>query len=64
VKKTYLVVGDSIVHGFAKGSTFTADLEPHEEALLIQGGHVVVKDSKKYETAAVVEPVETATEKP
>jgi len=51
-KKTYEVVGDSIVHGFKKGETFVADLSETAEKALIDGGHVIVQK------------IETAVEKP
>lgn len=46
-KKTYEVVGESIVHGFEKGETFVADLAEHDEKLLVDGGHVIVADVEK-----------------
>lgn len=42
MKKTYKVVGDLIVHGHAKGETFSMELPEHAEALLIESGHVQV----------------------
>ena len=52
-KKTYEVVGDAVVHGCRKGETFEASLAAHEEALLVEAGHVVVAKAKKAEAVAV-----------
>lgn len=37
---TYKVIGPCKVHGHAPGETFTADLNPEAEALLIESGHI------------------------
>lgn len=42
MEKTYRVTGGRRVRGTDPGGTFTADLLPHEEAALIQGGHIQV----------------------
>lgn len=50
--KTYEVVGDAIVHGFRKGETFVAELAAHEEALLVEAGHIRRKRSAPVEPEA------------
>jgi hypothetical protein len=37
---SYQVIGPCRVHGHAPGETFTADLKPEAEALLIESGHI------------------------
>lgn len=44
VPRSYLVVGDSIVHDTPPGSTFTAALTAGVEALLVAGGHITRAD--------------------
>lgn len=46
MKKTALVVGDSIVHGHKKGEKLTADLAEHEWDLLEAGGHIKFEPAK------------------
>ena len=66
MKQKFEVVGDSIVHGFKKGQSFTADLGDDAVRYLIEGGHIVIAKAakkKRYETAAIADEVETAVEK-
>lgn len=46
-KKTYRVVGDSLVAGHVKGQTFEFEYTPEQEQALIDGGHVQVVPEKK-----------------
>lgn len=47
VKRTYKVTGAHPVHGTAPGETFTAALNPEQEALLLDGGHISLVEPAK-----------------
>ena len=63
MEREYEVVGGNRVHGHEPGDTFAADLEPHEEALLVASGNVRRYKRAKLEKAVEPQAVETATEK-
>jgi hypothetical protein len=45
--KTYTVVGPNVVHDTPPGGDFTRDLKPEQEALLIESGHIIVKQQQE-----------------
>jgi len=54
--RCYLVTGPQRVHGTAPGDTFTAALDPGQEAFLIEVGHIeTVRPESDIESATSAE---------
>ncbi len=59
----YRVIGSRNVKGSAPGSTFEADLEPFEEAALLEGGHIEEVRTHRFKPGEFTEePVSPAEE--